>query len=484
MKKNISSFYILIMLCLLVHTSVLAQADSSDIGCERNMSQAWNYLQGKNMQYNPEKAFALISACANNGVPSAMNALGRMYMEGIGTMADKSLAVEWFYKSAVNNYVNAWCNLGMAYKYAQGVDQDFEKSYECFKKASDLGSKVGVFNQGYMLYKGLGCEQNYEAAYRLFIKGAEAGSAQSMYFLGLCFRNGYGIKTDTAQAKMWLVKSAKAGYKHAEEELTAPSPENQISVSKLKSANTGSNIAPAYKNIKHNIKSSNLDGVYSGYLVRYDYSGQYIIKISPLTLEIQRTKNTFTGRWIETDSLISEIEAYTTDSSFIFTSATMQRTDHYHSGKPVTWNFKKATLQVNKTDSAVNLIGNIQMYTPDYMEPGKPMYINLSRDLYNNNFPIGGLQKNRKKDAALVHDVKIFPNPFNNEFRVIYTLKEESEVNIEMYSMSGKLLYKSNFGTMPAGENTHSVNLNIPAGLYTVKIGNKQNKVTHIIIKQ
>ena len=71
----------------------------------------------------------------------------------------------------------------------------------------------------------------------------------------------------------------------------------------------------------------------------------------------------------------------------------------------------------------------------------------------------------------------IYPNPNNGQ--VIITLNNLSDVNINIYSVSGKLVYTANL------ENTesHKINLNGDAGLYLLEVSSKEGKQYHKLMK-
>jgi uncharacterized protein len=122
--------------------------------------------------------------------------------------------------------IQKYYHLAVQYKEGKGVPMDYQKAYDYFQKAANLGDSQSVYAIGYMHYKGLGCTQDYALAARLFAQGACGGRDNSMYFYGLAWRNGYGLPQNEDSAQYWLKKAAALGYKQAILELQSKAPEN------------------------------------------------------------------------------------------------------------------------------------------------------------------------------------------------------------------------------------------------------------------
>ena len=78
-----------------------------------------------------------------------------------------------------------------------------------------------------------------------------------------------------------------------------------------------------------------------------------------------------------------------------------------------------------------------------------------------------GLQEENSNTSML----NIFPNPANNNAEINFTLKKPSPVNIELYTLEGKMIQKILTGNQSAGENKIQFSTNnYPAGMYLVKL--------------
>jgi hypothetical protein len=428
-----------------------------------------------------------------------MNAVGMLYREGLGVDENKAEAAKWFEKAGKAGYATGWGNLAIMYHYGVGIPQDYAKAYQSYTNAANLGDAENCYCRGYMLYKGLGCVQNYDSAVALFRKAADAGSASGMYFLGLCYRNGYGIARDTILARHWMTMAAGRNVRDAADELAAGEPEYvEYPGGKPKAARYADTRLPKiYKKISHSVPNANVAGEYAGYIVKYDWSGKYVIDEAPLALTLVQNGKTITGQWIERDSISATIEAELSDSALVFTRTEYRRTDHYHRTVPRLWNFTRASLNVVQADTGVYMAGNMQFYSPETKEPDKPMYISLTRvsrkqaNKYSNSEQKVNKQKSTMADTSSLHhpitsspDFAAYPNPFSNDLNVSFTLQSSCEVRLAVISLEGRVLQQLMAEKLDAGQHLNNFSLNVQAGIYIVKLyaGNNENSI--IVVKQ
>ena len=99
--------------------------------------------------------------------------LGRCYDKGRGVAEDDSQALQWYQKSAKQDYAKAIYAVGKCYKDGKGVQKDRKKAVEHFAKAARLGN------------------------------------ADAQYQLGKAYMKGKGVAADEKKAKTWLTKAVK-----------------------------------------------------------------------------------------------------------------------------------------------------------------------------------------------------------------------------------------------------------------------------------
>ena len=189
-------------------------ATAQDSLCEKVFNSAFD-----------KKAFttsnvSTIRSKADAGEAWAQDIIGELYNEGMGGYS-KNLpkCVEWYQKSANQNYVWGLLNLAIRYEFEEGVEEDEYKAYEYYKKAAELGNAKAMNETGDCYYYGYGVYQDYNQAVYWFKKAAEQGQAKAMYNLGYCYEHGKGIEQNQSQAIDWYTKGANKGDEDAKEAL-------------------------------------------------------------------------------------------------------------------------------------------------------------------------------------------------------------------------------------------------------------------------
>ncbi len=81
-------------------------------------------------------------------------------------------------------------------------------------------------------------------------------------------------------------------------------------------------------------------------------------------------------------------------------------------------------------------------------------------------FEVKGVYTDIGEDQ-LMHDFKVYPNPFTNQTRISFDLPQRQDLKLQLLDMSGKQLSNQNLGNLSAGY--HEVDFHvgaIPAGMY------------------
>lgn len=145
---------------------------------EDQMNLAYMYLYGTNgVQQDLSKAFEYYQMAAEQNNPIALNNLGSLYFNGIGTNPDVKKAVALFTKAAELGNDNAATNLAFIYLKGGAKDPARNKiAMDLFKKAASSGNNVAKFMLGYAYYLGFVYEQNYDQAFKL-IKSAAGNNS-------------------------------------------------------------------------------------------------------------------------------------------------------------------------------------------------------------------------------------------------------------------------------------------------------------------
>jgi hypothetical protein len=476
MKKTL----FLILLCA---TSVVLRAQtvtSSNVKSE--LFQARLMMNKKSPKYNPKEAFNLLSKLSTDGSAEAMNGLGMLYSKGEAVTADEKKGFDLCLKAANAGYARAWYNVGTMYKIGVGTEQDFRKAFDCFEKGVSQNDDFCFYAKGYFLFEGLGCKQSYADAFRLFTISSAKNDLASMYMLGICYRNGYGTTRNIDSAKYWLTRSASRKYRFAVKELESPLPENtdNIVVQTIQPASAGVDVKHGYPKIKHHFPASDIEGEYTGYQLKFDWSGQHVIGQSALKLKLSQDKGHLSAEWNEDDTIATHIEATLTDTGLVFNNSGYSRNDHYTPKEPNRLQFRNAQLQLVKSADTVYVTGNIQLYSASQQEMEKPTFIMLMRTGNKNN-PTGYASVSKIDSVHFV----AYPNPFVNSLQLKYTLQKACYVSIMVSNVqTANVVYKSGTVYLEAGDHTSPLYLTGMPGPYAITLTYGNQLKSAIVIKQ
>jgi len=120
---------------------------------------------------------------------------------------DYNKAYEYFKKAADLGLSQAMITMGELYMNGEGVKQDFKKAYEWFRRAADLGEEFAMYALGYLYLEGKGTRQDYGKAYEWFKKVADLENKDAMNAIGWLYQSGYGVEQDYEKAYEWYRKA-------------------------------------------------------------------------------------------------------------------------------------------------------------------------------------------------------------------------------------------------------------------------------------
>jgi TPR repeat protein len=150
-----------------------------------------------------------IRLAAQLGAPHAQYDLGLMYMLGNHVELSMFQAFVWLVLAARQGESRALGPLEEVYNSLQ-KNENFQLDA---RRPSALAQ--AKHNLGAAYYFGNGTEQDYREAANWFREAAEMGSADSRYSLGLMYKNGQGVERDLVMAYFWLHLGALQGDKDA-----------------------------------------------------------------------------------------------------------------------------------------------------------------------------------------------------------------------------------------------------------------------------
>ena len=161
----------------------------------------------------------VLKALAEKGDAKAQNKLGEKYYYGRGVEKDYEKAINWYRKAGEQNHAEAQDKLGHMYEEGEGVEEDDERAVFWYRKAAEQGNDSGQYNLGLMYDSGEGVEEDDERAVYWYRKAAEQGNDRGQTNLGLMYRWGWGVEEDDEEAVKWFRKAAVQGQAWGQDKL-------------------------------------------------------------------------------------------------------------------------------------------------------------------------------------------------------------------------------------------------------------------------
>lgn len=167
-----------------------------------------------------EQQLALIQGHASNGKSWAQYNMGEKYYHGNIVEQSYRLAFQWFLKAAVNGNIDANVTVGKMILEGEGTMNKLKSdtlAFSCFKKvADDTQDAVAQHHLGNCYYNGIGTEKNIRAAFNLYLLSATKGFMEAQYQVGLMFMVGEGVDQSAKDAITWFTLASKQGYTPAQ----------------------------------------------------------------------------------------------------------------------------------------------------------------------------------------------------------------------------------------------------------------------------
>jgi TPR repeat protein len=147
--------------------------------------------------------------------PEAEFLMGMMYEYGRGVEQDFVKAANWFRRSAEQGNVAAQTNLALLYVNGKAGKTDYKEAVRLLEKAAATGSATAIYNLGLRYAKGEGVEKNPEKAAELYRKAAEKNDPFAQYNLSYAYAKGDGVPVDNIEALKWARLSAQQNFGRA-----------------------------------------------------------------------------------------------------------------------------------------------------------------------------------------------------------------------------------------------------------------------------
>lgn len=444
---------ILVTLCITIHFSGYSQDTNIYVNERATVEKTESYIYGGNLTRKESK---------------------RIFKE-IKTLSEK-------------NYAEATWLLGVLYKDGIGTSLNFNKARKEFKKSHELGSEKGAYSLGYIYLKGLGnITQNYKKAIHWF-KNSKTPMAK--HWLAKCYYHGFGVPIDKEKAVDMLLFNPIANS-----HTLLPKWEYEMSI-----ADENINTDEVFDNETESESILNVDitsnsfteeqgegitGRWSGDWKIFDWAKEQIMMSKPITLEIFDDGSGIMKGKIEYDGSEYSCSIFQLGSELIFNDISIpvkQKYADHPTEMELNYRLLSLNFQLEDNYKGQFLKGDLEANITNWSEPASPSQLVLKREGTILNKEIIDVFSEQKE-----HFIKVYPNPFEEDLLLYYTLEDDSDVVVRLldYYQPTKIL-KSKIKKQKKGKRTITLDgLNIlTSGLYIVDMNVGSVRYTRIVIKK
>jgi len=165
-----------------------------------NYHLALEYLIGRWVEPDPQKAKDLLHTAVYGGHSRAMFRLGVMYVDGEAGEKDESTGLDLI-EEAANRGVGDACTR-MGWYYSNGIEKPLNpiRAMRYFITAANQGDPTAQFELGRMREEGIGVDQDYAQAASLYLLAAKQGYPRAQLSLGRLYATGKGVEKDEQMA--------------------------------------------------------------------------------------------------------------------------------------------------------------------------------------------------------------------------------------------------------------------------------------------
>jgi len=168
------------------------------------------------------ESFEILKNASEKGNIESMKKLAIRYLIGLGCEKDESQAIRWIKKAdgKQSHFPR------VAYEYGKEADnnKNYMLAFPLFQKAMELGHAGAIYELGLMYKFGNGVQKDFEKAAELLEKAANGDNLdietrRAQFWLGNMYRNGECGPADNEKARYWYKKAAALGEASAQKVL-------------------------------------------------------------------------------------------------------------------------------------------------------------------------------------------------------------------------------------------------------------------------
>lgn len=472
MKKH-STYFLFLFVLSFVSSSVCAENtinDSVSIASYRQQqfATAMKYLRGINTEVNVDSAKVILFELAKDNFAPALRTIGTMYSTGVGLSQNFHKAYIAYYKAAKLGDAKAMTNIGVMYQCGDSVPQDFFQSYKWYKRGLKNGNIKANYYLGYLYYKGFGVEQSYKTALHYFYEGAKKGNSSSLYMLGLCYIEGNGVEQDIEKGKRFMEKAVDAGNEMAADYILYGRLSTSLQrVAQRNQTDELEQLLPRkVRQQRDNTLLANFSGSWEGKLIEYDWSGTRIKHRKDIQLETYKNGDCMDGVWTIGEETVPFSACY---------KDTLWQIDAeiHHNERGAKVRMQWCGLNYEQKNGQEYLTGNVQIFSLKANEPAPPSYVVLKRKQAEDN-------KQHTTEKTVDFSVDVIPNPIQGEQCIVYIHSPKLQtLYVSLFDTNAQCLYTESLLVTP-GENTLSIPMNYPTGIYCLQLRNPEFILNHI----
>lgn len=167
------------------------------------------YAEGHGVEKDMEKSYNLVKEAADDEFPDAQCLLGELALKDNRSWE----AFNFFRDAAAQGHDRAQFLVGLCYIRGIGTIADKNKAIEYFLKSSEQGNADAMLQ--------LGCfydeQKDFSEAVKWFEKAAQKGNTNAQFNLAICHLEGEGTRKDIHAARHWLRTASEKGHEKAKE---------------------------------------------------------------------------------------------------------------------------------------------------------------------------------------------------------------------------------------------------------------------------
>ncbi|WP_074405746.1 T9SS type A sorting domain-containing protein [Aquimarina megaterium] len=468
------------LLCLALTFAPYSYAQSTAPSCDQKVAIAKTYIKYVEFLSPELKEDILenIKPCLDAGNQEASYITAVLSLNDTSTEQDELISFAIVKHAAEKGNVQAMTNLALMYKNGIGTEVNLERSLHWFNEASGKGDSFATYAKGYFQMKGLATSnQNYQEALQNL---TSTNYPMAKHWEATCHYFGYGVPVDTSKAMQLLednkISNSDILLKFLNSQSTTTPPD--LSSQQEASIHTYGDF--------EDISPDHIKQAYIGKIAEYDWSINQLKRADPLNFNFKYDHSTNTatyGLLVSGNKKINDKAEY--NNNILHPKNAVFRMKNLYKDHPdrdsITYHITAIKFdlvtQGDPGSSKEYLVGKLDGTIIEWQEPIPPMFVVLTP------LSFGGLSRSTVIAEPITS--KAFPNPFQNEFVIEYSLNDPSSVHIEVYNSTGiRVLTSGTKATVSKGNHKQTFQgSHLRRGIYLVKltVNGQQKKISKII---